>query len=61
MQKGCSLYKVANGGVPEMDNTVPSLEFFLEGVTTNADECKHVGLSLAQSEVRGKSFIDLKR
>ena len=40
-----------------MDNTVPSL---IEGVTTNADECKHVGMRLAQSEVRGNKKL-LKR
>lgn len=56
MLKGCER-NLANGGVPEMDNTVPSLN---EGVTTNADECKHVGLRLAQSEVRGNKKL-LKR
>lgn len=49
MQKGCER-NLANGGVPEMDNTVPSL---IEGVTTKADECKPVGLRLAQFEARG--------
>lgn len=34
---------LANGGVPEMDNTVPSFKNE-EGVTTKADECKLVGM-----------------
>lgn len=58
MLKGCKR-NLANGGVPEMDNTVPSFKDE-EGVTTNADECKHVGMRLAHSEVRGNKKL-LKR
>jgi len=58
MQKGCKNIILANGEVPVMDNTVPSL---IEGVTTNADECKHVEMRLAHFEVRGNSTTLLKR
>ena len=42
MLKGCER-NLANGGVPEMDNTVPSFKDE-EGVTTKAEECKLVGM-----------------